>query len=153
MAARINLAGLDRDVLSAHQIGEAASKIAAMPSVRRSLVEAQRRFAENSDGAVLDGRDIGTVVCPDAPVKLYVTADAQVRARRRYDEIIARGEAADFSAILADVQRRDERDMGRKDSPLRPADDAHLLDTSKMGIEAAFQAAIAYIHARLDRNT
>ena len=153
MAARIDLAGLDRNILSAHQIGEAASKIAAMPSVRRSLVEAQRRFAENSDGAVLDGRDIGTVVCPDAAVKLYVTADAQVRARRRYDEIIARGEAADFSAILADVQRRDERDMGRKDSPLRPADDAHLLDTSKMGIEAAFQAAIAYIHARLDRNT
>ncbi|TCT40235.1 (d)CMP kinase [Martelella mediterranea] len=153
MAARIDLAGLDRNILSAHQIGEAASKIAAMPSVRRSLVEAQRRFADNGDGAVLDGRDIGTVVCPDAAVKLYVTADAQVRARRRYDEIIARGEAADFSAILADVQRRDERDMGRKDSPLRPADDAHLLDTSKMGIEAAFQAAIAYIHARLDRNT
>ncbi|AJY44782.1 (d)CMP kinase [Martelella endophytica] len=152
MAGAIDLSALDRNVLSAHEIGEVASKVAAMPSVRTALVAAQRRFAETGKGAVLDGRDIGTVVCPDAPAKLYVTADAEVRARRRYDEIVARGGSADFETILQDVERRDARDMGRADSPLRPAADAHLLDTSKMGIEAAFQAALSYIDARLDRN-
>ena len=117
-----------------------------------ALVAAQRRFAETGRGAVLDGRDIGTVVCPDATVKLYVTADAELRARRRYDEIVAGGGVADFAEIFEDVKRRDARDMGREDSPLRPADDAHLLDTSKMGIEAAFQAARAIIYGQLDRN-
>ncbi|MAU20343.1 MAG: cytidylate kinase [Martelella sp.] len=152
MAGAIDLSGLDRAVLSAHAIGEAASKVAAMPKVRVALVAAQRRFAETGRGAVLDGRDIGTVVCPEATVKLYVTADAALRARRRYDEIVAGGGAADFAEIFEDVKRRDARDMGRKDSPLRPADDAHLLDTSKMGIEAAFQAARAIIDGQLDRN-
>ncbi|WP_180898364.1 (d)CMP kinase [Martelella soudanensis] len=151
MAGGIDLGGLDRAVLSAHAIGEAASKIAAMPAVRVALVAAQRRFAEAGSGAVLDGRDIGTVVCPDATVKLYVAADAELRARRRYDEIVASGGTADFAEIFEDVKRRDARDMGRKDSPLKPADDAHLLDTSKMGIEAAFQAARAIIDAQLDR--
>jgi len=150
MAASVDLGNLDRAVLSAHDIGEAASKVASMPAVRVALVEAQRRFAAAGNGAVLDGRDIGTVVCPEAPVKLYVTADAEIRARRRYDEIVAKGETADFDAILDDVRRRDARDMGRKDSPLRPAEDAHLLDTSKMGIEAAFQAARALVDQRLD---
>ncbi|WP_174802349.1 (d)CMP kinase [Martelella limonii] len=150
MAGAIDLGWLDRSVLSAHEIGEAASKVAAMPAVRVALVAAQRRFAETGKGAVLDGRDIGTVVCPDAAVKLYVTADPELRARRRFDEIIARGEAADFDRIFEDVKIRDARDMGRADSPLRPADDAHLLDTSKMGIEAAFQAARAIIDARSD---
>ncbi|MGV0818062.1 (d)CMP kinase [Martelella sp. AMO21009] len=152
MAGAIDLAGLDRAVLSAHEIGEAASKVAAMPRVRTALVAAQRRFAETGAGAVLDGRDIGTVVCPGATVKLYVTADPELRARRRYDEIVAGGGTADFAEIFEDVKRRDARDMGRKDSPLRPADDAHLLDTSKMGIEAAFQAARAIIDGQLDRN-
>ena len=152
MAGAIDLSGLDRAVLSAHEIGEAASKVAAMPKVRTALVAAQRRFAETGVGAVLDGRDIGTVVCPDATVKLYVTADAELRATRRYDEIVAGGGAADFAEIFEDVKRRDARDMGREDSPLRPADDAHLLDTSKMGIEAAFQAARAIIDGQLDRN-
>ncbi|MGV0877114.1 (d)CMP kinase [Martelella sp. FLE1502] len=152
MAGAIDLSGLDRAVLSDHAIGEAASKVAAMPKVRTALVAAQRRFAETGAGAVLDGRDIGTVVCPDATVKLYVTADPELRARRRYDEIVAGGGAADFDEIFEDVKRRDARDMGRKDSPLRPADDAHLLDTSKMGIEAAFQAARAIIDGQLDRN-
>ena len=90
---------------------------------------------------MLDGRDIGTVVCPDADVKLYVTASAEVRAQRRLAEIEANGGTGDFGGILADIQRRDERDTGRADSPLRPADDAHLLDTSEMDIEAAFSAA------------
>jgi cytidylate kinase len=152
MARRVELSGLDRDVLSSHEIGEAASKIAVMPSVRRALVEAQRSFSERKPGTVLDGRDIGTVVCPDAPVKLYVTASPEVRARRRYDEIIARGGVADFDAIFADVKKRDERDMGRADSPLKPAADAHLLDTSEMSIEAAFQAAKAIVDAALKRN-
>lgn len=151
MAREVELAGLDRDILSKHEIGEAASKIAVMPSVRRALVEAQRRFSERTPGTVLDGRDIGTVVCPEAPVKLYVTASAEVRARRRFDEIRAKGIAADFAAIFEDVKRRDERDMGRADSPLKPAEDAHLLDTSEMSIEAAFQAAKSVIDAALNR--
>lgn len=141
MAREVDLSGLDRSVLSAHEIGEAASMIAVMPQVRRALVEAQRRFATKPPGAVLDGRDIGTVVCPDATVKLYVTASPETRARRRYDEIRASGKPADHEAILADLRRRDARDMGRTDSPLKPADDAHLLDTTEMGIEAAFRAA------------
>jgi cytidylate kinase len=149
VARDVELAGLDRDILSAHAIGEAASKIAVMPAVRRALVEAQQAFSKRKPGTVLDGRDIGTVVCPGAPVKLYVTASPEVRARRRYDEIVGRGDAADFERIFADVQKRDERDMGRADSPLKPAKDAHLLDTSEMGIEAAFQAAKAIIDAAL----
>lgn len=152
IAREVELAGLDRDILSKHEIGEAASKIAVMPSVRRALVEAQRKFSERTPGTVLDGRDIGTVVCPEAPVKLYVTASAEVRARRRFDEIKAKGIAADFAAIFEDVKRRDERDMGRADSPLKPAEDAHLLDTSEMSIEAAFQAAKSVIDAALNRN-
>ncbi|TGS52451.1 (d)CMP kinase, partial [Mesorhizobium sp. M3A.F.Ca.ET.201.01.1.1] len=104
---------------------------------RRILVEKQREFAKAPPGAVLDGRDIGTVVCPDADIKLYVTASAAVRARRRLAEIESMGGSADFATILADIERRDERDMGRADSPLKPAADAHLLDTSEMAIEAA----------------
>ena len=144
-ARQIDLAQLDRDALSTHVIGEAASKVAVMASVRAILVEAQRAFAQRLPGAVLDGRDIGTVVCPDAAVKLYVTASAAVRATRRLREILDRGGAADYAAILADIERRDARDMGRADSPLRPADDAHLLDTSEMDIETAFQTATAII--------
>lgn len=149
VALELDLAGLDRSVLSRHDIGEAASKIAVMTPVRRALVKAQQRFAAREPGTVLDGRDIATVVCPDAPVKLYVTASADVRARRRYDEILANGGEADYDAIFAEVRQRDERDMGRADSPLKPAEDAHLLDTSEMSIEAAFQAARAIIDAAL----
>ncbi len=151
VARNVELAGLDRSVLSAHAIGEAASKIAVMPLVRQALVEAQRAFSVREPGTVLDGRDIGTVVCPDAPVKLYVTASAEVRARRRFDEIVGNGVPADFLEILADITKRDERDMGRADSPLRPAADAHLLDTSEMSIEAAFQAAKSIIDAALNK--
>lgn len=149
VARNLDLSGLDRSVLSAHEIGEAASKIAVMPTVRRALVEAQRAFAGRQPGTVLDGRDIGTVVCPDATVKLYVTASPEVRARRRYDEILANGGQADYDDVYEDVRRRDERDMGRTDSPLRPAENAHLLDTSEMGIEAAFSAAKSIIDAAL----
>ena len=140
-AREVDLTRLDRTILAQHAVGEAASKVAVFPAVRRVLVEKQRAFADMPPGAVLDGRDIGTVVCPDADVKLYVTATAAIRAGRRVAEIEANGGKADFDAILADIERRDERDMGRADSPLRPAPDAHLLDTSEMDIEAAFQAA------------
>jgi cytidylate kinase len=141
-AARlVDLGSLDREILSAHEVADAASRVAAIPEVRRVLVEKQRAFAVQDGGAVLDGRDIGTVVCPDAEVKLYVTASAEVRAMRRLRDIEGRGGRAEMNEILGDIQRRDERDMGRTDSPLRPAADAHLLDTSEMSIEAAFRAA------------
>ncbi|WP_284774111.1 (d)CMP kinase [Agrobacterium sp. lyk4-40-TYG-31] len=151
VALHLELSGLDRAVLARHEVGEAASKVAVMPAVRRALVQAQRMFAARQPGTVLDGRDIGTVVCPDAPVKLYVTASPEVRAKRRYDEIISAGEVADYDAVFEDVKKRDARDMGRSDSPLKPAADAHLLDTSEMGIEAAFQAAKSIIDAALEK--
>jgi CMP/dCMP kinase len=151
-ARTFDISDMQRDVLADHDIGEAASKVAVMPGVRRALVERQRIFAARPPGAVLDGRDIGTVVCPDAPVKLFVTASPEVRARRRYHEILGNGGKAEEADILADILKRDERDMGRADSPLRPAEDAHLLDTSEMTIEAAFRAARAHIDAALDQN-
>ncbi len=146
-ARHVDLAALDRDVLSEHDIGEAASRVAVMPDVRRILVEKQREFARVPPGAVLDGRDIGTVVCPDAPVKLFVTASAQVRAQRRMEEIVEAGGTANYDEILQAINVRDARDMGRTDSPLRPAPDAHLIDTSEMGIEAAFRAALSIVEA------
>ncbi|MCI5077983.1 (d)CMP kinase [Oricola sp.] len=152
-AQRFDIADMRRDVLADHTIGEAASKVAVMTAVRRVLVQRQRVFAARPPGAVLDGRDIGTVVCPDAPVKLYVTASAQVRARRRFHEILGNGGEAEEAVILADIEKRDERDMNRADSPLKPAEDAHLLDTSEMTIEAAFQAARTIIDARLNESS
>ncbi len=142
VAHNLDLARLDRDVLSSHEIGEAASRIAVLQGLRDELVALQRKFAETQPGAVLDGRDIGTVVCPDAPVKLYVTAAAKERARRRTGELAAKGKPADYATILADLKKRDERDSTRAVAPLRRADDAHLLDTSEMDIETAFQAAL-----------
>ena len=144
-ARRVDLANLDKHALSTHGVGEAASRVAVISEVRRILVDKQREFARRPGGAVLDGRDIGTVVTPDADVKLYVTAIPEVRAQRRLRDIEARGGHADVAEILADIRRRDERDMGRADSPLRPAHDAHLLDTSEMSIEAAFRAARAIV--------
>tara|TARA_R110002020_G_scaffold285595_1_gene501094 strand:- start:536 stop:1183 length:648 start_codon:yes stop_codon:yes gene_type:complete len=151
IARELDLARLDRKALSVHAIGEAASRVAVMPKVRQALVQAQRAFAATPPGAVLDGRDIGTVVCPDALIKLYVTATPQTRAQRRRDEIVGNGGTADLSEILADIERRDARDAGRADSPLRPAADAHLLDTTEMGIEAAFEAARLLVDAALER--
>jgi cytidylate kinase len=153
-AARdVDLANLDKHALSAHAVGDAASKVAVISEVRRILVDKQRAFAAQPGGAVLDGRDIGTVVCPDADVKLYVTASAEVRAQRRLRDIENRGGTADVADILADIRRRDERDMGRADSPLRAATDAHLLDTSEMSIEAAFRAARSIVDDALaERN-
>jgi cytidylate kinase len=152
-AENIDLGALDPEILSAHSVGEAASRIAIMTRVRRVLVEAQRKFAQNPPGAVLDGRDIGTVVCPDADAKLFVTASARVRAQRRHDEIAARDGQPDLAQILADIEVRDARDAGRADSPLRPAADAHLLDTSAMDIETAFRAALDLIDRSGARKT
>jgi cytidylate kinase len=140
-ARAIDLGKLDRQILSRHEIGEAASRVAVMPDVRRAVVELQQAFAQQPPGAVLDGRDIGTIVCPDAAVKLYVSATPEERARRRCEEIRSRGEAAEFRSVLEDLQRRDERDLNRAESPLRVADDAHILDTTDIGIDAAFEAA------------
>lgn len=151
VAANIDLGGLDPAILSDHGIGEAASKVAVMPRVRAALVAAQRDFASRPPGAVLDGRDIGTVVCPDAPVKLYVTASPQVRAGRRHAELSAKGGTAQLADILADIERRDARDMGRADSPLKPAEDAYLIDTSAMDIEAAFKTALALVEQAMAR--
>lgn len=148
-AGLVDLGGMDREVLSAHEVGEGASRVAVISEVRRILVEKQRAFARRPGGAVLDGRDIGTVVCPDADVKLYVTASPEVRAQRRLRDIEGRGGRAEFADILADIRKRDTRDMGRADSPLRPAADAHLLDTTEMSIEAAFQRARSVIDAIL----
>ena len=144
-AKRVDLGQLDRSVLSDHTIGSAASKVAAMSGVRRELVDLQRQFAQTPPGAILDGRDIGTIVCPDAAVKFYVTASPQERARRRWNEMQLRGQIAEFDEILADITARDARDMGREDSPLKPAEDAHLLDTSQMDIETAFQLALSIV--------
>ncbi len=145
-ALGVDLGELDRDILSAHAIGNAASKVAAMPMVRATLVDQQRKFANTMPGAVMDGRDIGTVVCPDAQVKLYVTASPNERARRRWNEMQLKGDGAEFDGVLADIQARDARDMGRKDSPLKPAEDAHLLDTSQMTIETAFTTAVGLVN-------
>jgi cytidylate kinase len=140
-AKSIDLASLDRETLSRHEIGEAASRVAVLPALRRAVVKIQRAFAEEPPGAVLDGRDIGTVVCPDAAVKLYVSASPEERARRRTAEIRSGGGDADYEAVLEDLRRRDERDLNRAESPLRVADDATVLDTTDIGIEAAFEAA------------
>ena len=142
VAERLELENLDRERLSRHGVGEAASKVAVMPGLRQVLVERQRSFAEVPPGAVLDGRDIGTVVLPNAAVKLFVTASPETRAGRRAEEMRSRGEPVTDEEILADLLRRDARDAGRAVAPLRPASDAVLLDTTEMDIETAFRAAV-----------
>lgn len=137
---------LARPDLRTPEAAEAASRVAAIPAVRAALVAYQRAFARRAGGAVLDGRDIGTVICPEAEVKLYVTASAAVRAGRRWRED---GQTQDLAAVLADVQARDARDMGRADAPLRAAEDALLIDTSDMTVAAAVSAAIRAVEARL----
>lgn len=157
-AARAASVSLDTSLftdpaLRAEATGTAASKVAAMPIVRANLLEFQRKFSSQppggKKGAVLDGRDVGTVVCPDADLKLFVTASPEVRAKRRQREIADRGEAAEFEEILKDVRARDDRDMNRKDAPLKPAEDALLLDTSELDIDAVFLRAAALIEERL----
>jgi cytidylate kinase len=132
-------------VLKTQAIGDAASVISAIPAVREALVSFQRQFAADPPGAVLDGRDIGTVICPDADVKIFVVADPKVRAHRRTLEARSRGEAADEALVLADILKRDERDKTRATAPLKCAADAHVLDNSHLDIEGGVRAAIAII--------
>ncbi len=126
-------------------VGNLASIVSAYPSVRTTLLEFQRTFSRLPPGVVIDGRDIGTVVCPDATVKLFVDAAPEVRAHRRWLELAAASEAPEETQILADIGARDARDRSRPVAPLRPADDARLLDTSKLDIDAAFAAALALV--------
>lgn len=133
--------------LKTQTAGEGASIVSAIPRVREVLLNFQRQFAAGPPGAVLDGRDIGTVICPDADVKIFVVADPKVRARRRTMEAKARGEEADEAAVLADIIQRDERDKNRPIAPLKPASDAYLLDNSQLDIEGGVRAAIDIIEA------
>jgi cytidylate kinase len=143
-ARRLTPEDLTRGDLRSLEAGQAASRVAALPEVRIALVDFQRRFARAEGGAVLDGRDIGTVICPEAEVKLYVTASPQVRAHRRWLEV-----GGDEARVLDEVTQRDARDMGRTDAPLRAAEDAVVIDTSALAIAEAVAAACAVVEARL----
>jgi cytidylate kinase len=147
-AARgLALRDFNEEALRGREMGEAASVVAAIPAVRAALIEAQRAFARRPGGAVLDGRDIGTVICPEADAKIYITATPAARAQRRALELAQRGERADYSAILDAIARRDARDSGRDAAPLRAADDAVVLDTTQLGVEEAVATAIALVEA------
>jgi CMP/dCMP kinase len=146
-AVRLDPKKFDDNVLKLQAITEAASVVAAIPQVREALITYQREFATRPPGAVLDGRDIGTVIAPGADVKLFVVATPEVRAKRRVLELHNRGQTADEQDVLADLLRRDERDSRRTAAPLKAAPDAHLLDTTHLGIDAAFRAAVDIIEA------
>ena len=136
---------LEADNLRTPEVAQAASKVAVIAEVRSALVDFQRAFARRAGGAVLDGRDIGTVICPNADAKLFVTASADVRAERRYLELVGKGTEISRETVLADVKERDARDMERAEAPLKPAEDAVLIDTSNLAIEDAVAAAITAI--------
>ena len=138
---------LESDALRSPAVAQAASKVAAIPQVRAALVDFQRAFAAQSGGAVLDGRDIGTVIAPEAQAKLFVTATPEVRAMRRWKQLTGRGDAIAYEDMLADIMRRDERDAGRGSAPMVQAADAVLLDTTEMDIETAFDAARRIVEA------
>jgi cytidylate kinase len=142
-AARgLALLDFEEDRLRGGDMGEAASVVAAIPQVRAALIDMQRAFAARPQGAVLDGRDIGTVIAPKADVKIFVTASPEIRAQRRSLELRGRGEKVDYPAILEDIKKRDRRDSERADAPLMPARDASILDTSDLNVEGAFAAAL-----------
>ena len=149
LAAALTLdpARFDEAVLKAPAVGEAASIVSALPQVRAALLAFQREFAAMPPGAVLDGRDIGTVICPGADVKIFVTATPEVRARRRALEFANAGRGMDEAAVLADIKARDDRDTNRAAAPLKQAADAHLLDTTEMDISTAIRAAIDLVEA------
>ena len=146
-AAALRAELLDDPGLRTRAAGELASRVAVHAGVRAALLAFQRAFAEQPAGAVLDGRDIGTVICPDAPAKLYVTATPEVRAERRWKQLTGQGEAVEFEDVLADIHKRDARDGGRSSAPMRPAPDARLLDTTEMTIEQAADAARRIVEA------
>lgn len=146
-AVALDAGSLGDPALRTDEVGKAASIISAYPDVRKALFHFQQSFADEPPGAVLDGRDIGTVICPQAEVKIFVIAAPEVRARRRTMEIAGRGEPVDEAAVLDDIRKRDERDSNRSAAPLKAADDAHLLDTSQLDIESAVRAAIDIVEA------
>ena len=148
-AQRLTTEDLHGDDLRSPEVAQSASRVAVIGEVRAALLDFQRAFARRAGGAVLDGRDIGTVICPEAEAKLFVTASAEVRARRRYNELRARGGDLSFAQVLSDVQDRDARDRDRVEAPLKPAEDAVTIDTSEMDIETAVAEAIRTISARL----
>jgi cytidylate kinase len=147
-AFQLDVSRLQDPRLRGAEMGEAASLVSGYQPVRDALLAFQRDFAAQATGAVLDGRDIGTVVCPLAEVKLFVTATPEERARRRHLELLARGEVAEFRTILEDIRRRDERDSSRSSAPLKAADDAVLLDTTSLDADAAFRAALDIVENR-----
>ncbi|RZW02357.1 MAG: (d)CMP kinase [Rhodobacteraceae bacterium] len=144
---------LARDGLRTQAVAELASRVATISEVRAALVAFQRDFARRDGGAVLDGRDIGTVICPDAEVKLFVTASAECRAERRFRELKDAGQVATYEDVLDEVKKRDARDMGRADAPLRPAADAVEIDTTDLTIDEAVARAVAAVRARLETET
>lgn len=147
MARALRIGALDDPELIGRAAGDAASRVAFHPAVRAALLKLQKDFAGQACGAVLDGRDIGTVIAPEAPVKLYVTAAPEVRARRRWLQLTGRGEEVSFEAVLDDIRKRDARDAGREAAPMTRAADAVLLDTTELDIEAAFDAARRIVEA------
>ena len=150
-AQELQRADLARDDLRSAGAGRAASEVAAMPDVRRALVDFQRAFARRAGGAVLDGRDIGTVICPDAEVKLFVTASDAVRAHRRWQELHDAGHDITEDQVRDDLAQRDARDSARADAPLRPAQDALLLDTTELSIDGAVNRAVRAIEERIEQ--
>ena len=140
---------LEAGDLRTPEVAQAASKVAVIPEVRAALLDFQRAFARRDGGAVLDGRDIGTVICPEAEAKLFVIASAEVRAKRRFEELRSAGIETEYDAVLRDVHDRDTRDMGRADSPLRPAEDAEELDTSELDIGEAVARAVAMVSKKI----
>jgi CMP/dCMP kinase len=148
IAARLTAADLGDPALRTDEAGQQASKVGAIPEVRANLLKFQKEFSTQAPGAVLDGRDIGTVICPDAPVKLFVTASPEARADRRYQELRARGVDTIKPRVLAEMAERDRRDSERAAAPLRAAPDAWLLDTTEMNADAVFAAAVAFIEGK-----
>jgi cytidylate kinase len=153
VAQALDPAAFDAAELKRHVLGEAASIVSSIPQLRAALLAFQREFGRRPPGAVLDGRDIGTVIFPDADIKIFVTASAEVRAGRRAAELERAGEGMDLTEVLNDIRRRDARDSRRAAAPLKPAPDAHLLDTTHLDIDAAFRAAVEIVDAvRAGRN-
>ncbi len=153
LAGALDVSAIDPEGLGSAEIGQLASEVSAIAEVRAALFRHQRDFATRAEGAVLDGRDIGTVICPEADVKLFVTASPEVRMERRARQLELKGETVDRAALLKNIKERDNRDMNRATAPLRPAADAHLLDTSEMDIEAALRAAIAIVDGSIARKS
>lgn len=144
-ARTLDIAAIDEDRIRTAEAGAMASRVAALPAVRAALYDLQRAFALQPGGAILDGRDIGTVICPDADVKLFITAKAETRADRRWRELAAKGDPISYQTVLAQTRERDSRDAERADAPMRAAEDATLLDTSSLSIDAAIAAAVRIV--------